>query len=154
MQIAYVTIAGKWVKGAPLTDGSATWGQRVAGAGYAQVCALPAPPPAIASVHQPALSLCDAAMLDDAQRCITDRVRLLHQVCGSADVWGDGITPVACAHLEGERDAQGRADEPSTWCIFAADPQIRPSDAAPFDIAPRAVGVCKKSGSHMALQPM
>ncbi len=37
MQVAYVTIAGKWVKGAALTDGSATWGQRAAGAGYAQV---------------------------------------------------------------------------------------------------------------------
>lgn len=24
------------------------------------------------------------------------------QVCGDAAVWGDGITPVACAHLSGE----------------------------------------------------
>ena len=32
-----MTIAGKYVKGAALTDGSATWGQKLAGAGYQQV---------------------------------------------------------------------------------------------------------------------
>ncbi len=31
-----MTIAGKFVKGAALTDGSATWGQKIAGAGYQQ----------------------------------------------------------------------------------------------------------------------
>ena len=31
-----MTIAGKFVKGAALTDGSATLGQKIAGAGYQQ----------------------------------------------------------------------------------------------------------------------
>ena len=35
--MAYVTIAGKYVKGADLTDSSAKWTQKVAGAGYKQV---------------------------------------------------------------------------------------------------------------------
>lgn len=32
------------------------------------------------------------------------------QVCGDAAVWGDGITPVACAHLAGEASLQGGLD--------------------------------------------
>ena len=43
LQVAYVTIAGNYVKGASLTDGSATWGQKIAGAGYQQA-RLGAPP--------------------------------------------------------------------------------------------------------------
>ena len=35
-QVAYVTIAGRYVKGASLTDSSASWGQKLAGAGYQQ----------------------------------------------------------------------------------------------------------------------
>ncbi len=35
-QVAYVTIAGRYIKGARLTDGDATWGQKLAGAGYQQ----------------------------------------------------------------------------------------------------------------------
>jgi hypothetical protein len=34
--VAYVTIAGRYIKGAPLTDPEATWGQKLAGAGYQQ----------------------------------------------------------------------------------------------------------------------
>lgn len=59
-QIAYVTVAGKYLKGAGLREKGATWGQKFVGAGYAQVCGRP-------------------------------------------DVWGDGITPVECAHLEGAK---------------------------------------------------
>lgn len=36
-QIAYVTVAGKYLKGAGLREKGATWGQKVVGAGYAQV---------------------------------------------------------------------------------------------------------------------
>ena len=58
-EVDYVTIAGKFIKGAKLRDGSASNAQKIAGAGY-------------------------------------------QQVCGEADVWGDGIVPLASAHLEGE----------------------------------------------------
>lgn len=37
LQIAYVTVAGKYLKGAGLREKGATWGQKVVGAGYAQV---------------------------------------------------------------------------------------------------------------------
>ncbi len=37
LQIAYVTVAGKYLKGAPLRAKDATWGQKAVGAGYAQV---------------------------------------------------------------------------------------------------------------------
>ena len=55
--VDYVTIAGKYIQGAPLT-GPGGWQRRVVGAGY-------------------------------------------QQVCGSADVWGDGVVPVPAAHLQG-----------------------------------------------------
>lgn len=37
LQIAYVTVAGKFLKGAGLREKGATIGQKVVGAGYAQV---------------------------------------------------------------------------------------------------------------------
>jgi hypothetical protein len=37
-EISYVSVAGKYIKGAKLGDGSATWVQRVVGAGYQTVC--------------------------------------------------------------------------------------------------------------------
>ena len=58
--IEYVTVAGKYLKGAGLRDKGASIAQKVVGAGY-------------------------------------------QQVCGDARVWGDGITPVVAAHLEGGR---------------------------------------------------
>ena len=56
--IEYVTVAGKYLKGAGLRDKGASIAQKVVGAGY-------------------------------------------QQVCGDARVWGDGITPIVAAHLEG-----------------------------------------------------
>ena len=63
-EIEYVTIAGKYIQGAPLR-GPGGWSQRVVGAGY-------------------------------------------QQVCGAADVWGDGVVPVAAAHLEGIKKQKNR----------------------------------------------
>lgn len=79
-QIAYVSVAGKWVKGARLREKGATWGQKVAGAGYAQVC-------------------------------------------GDASVWGDGITPVDCAHLTGAKQItlEGVYHSPLGAVLPAAD---------------------------------
>ena len=58
VKVAYVTVAGKYMKGVPLR-GQGTWQQRIVGAGY-------------------------------------------QQVCGQADVWGDGVVPLPAAHLPGE----------------------------------------------------
>lgn len=55
--VQYITIAGRYIKGAPLL-GPGSWQQRVVGAGY-------------------------------------------QQVCGEAEVWGDGVVPVPAAHLDG-----------------------------------------------------
>lgn len=55
--VQYVTIAGRFIRGAPLL-GPGNWQQRVVGAGY-------------------------------------------KQVCGEAEVWGDGIVPLPTAMLEG-----------------------------------------------------
>ncbi|KAK9827302.1 hypothetical protein WJX81_002605 [Elliptochloris bilobata] len=57
-ELAYITVAGKWIQGSGLLQRGASVLQRVAGASY-------------------------------------------QQVCGRADVWGDFITPVESAHLEG-----------------------------------------------------
>ncbi|CAL8463623.1 g3157 [Coccomyxa elongata] len=56
--LAYVTVAGKWIKGARLRGGEGTLAQKLVGLGY-------------------------------------------QQVCGEAEVWGDGITPLPAAHLQG-----------------------------------------------------
>ncbi|KAK9829466.1 hypothetical protein WJX72_006040 [[Myrmecia] bisecta] len=37
-ELVYVTVAGKYIKGSKLFDRTATWGQRVVGAGYQSVC--------------------------------------------------------------------------------------------------------------------
>lgn len=37
LQVAYITIAGAYIKGAALDEAGATWTQKVAGAGYKQV---------------------------------------------------------------------------------------------------------------------
>jgi len=58
--VKYTTIAGKFIKGSPLT-GPGSWQSRIVGAGY-------------------------------------------QQVCGEVEVWGDGVVPVASAHLEGARN--------------------------------------------------
>lgn len=58
--VRYTTIAGKYIKGSPLT-GPGSWQSRIVGAGY-------------------------------------------QQVCGECEVWGDGVVPVASAHLEGAKN--------------------------------------------------
>eukprot|EP00892_Ulva_mutabilis_P010479 jgi/Ulvmu1/7803/UM004_0032.1 len=78
-EVKYVTVASQFIKGVKWGD-AGTWQQRIAGAGY-------------------------------------------KQVCGSADVWGDGIVPVPSAHLEGaiNVDIEGAyhsplgASEDRTW---------------------------------------
>lgn len=57
-EVEYVTVAGKWLKGAKLGSEGASLQQVVVGLGY-------------------------------------------KQVCGEAEVWGDGVVPLPSAHLEG-----------------------------------------------------
>lgn len=95
-EIAYVSVAGKWVKGARLREKGATWGQKFAGAGYAQVC-------------------------------------------GDAAVWGDGITPVECAHLSGAKQItlEGVYHSPLGSVLPAADGS---SPGRPWYGSPSVVG--------------
>lgn len=48
------------------------------------------------------------------------------QVCGEAEVWGDGIIPVSCAHLDGEGSR-------GVFVWGAAEPWVRVGYAARRD---------------------
>jgi hypothetical protein len=154
-------VAGKFLKGAGLREKGATLGQKVVGAGYAQVShghgqkvfasalgclgdqrvgvdrALAVPKEIVLSLGtQPMCahdSLSDPSLrpggcrrsrslhslkraLCSYMQCRTPSASCLRhsmpapvavQVCGRPDVWGDGITPVECAHLTGARRPHG-----------------------------------------------
>ena len=61
-----------------------TFRARLVGQGYKQVNSLPSQLPVYLCVFSKVIS-----------------VLLLYQVCGQADVWGDGVVPEISAHLEG-----------------------------------------------------
>lgn len=89
-ELRYVCIAGRYIQGAPLTGNSiATTDEIVA-------------------VDTPS-DVAEAVMIGadnkSAQSGPTLRARFVgqgyKQVCGRADVWGDGVVPEISAHLEG-----------------------------------------------------
>lgn len=93
-ELTYVTVGGRWLKGAPL-QGPGPWQARIVGAGY-------------------------------------------QQVCGRADVWGDGVVPVEAAHLEGALNItiDGAFHSPlGSVDGGAPDPLESDSDAEAFGMA-------------------
>ncbi|XP_040376889.1 uncharacterized protein LOC102718805 [Oryza brachyantha] len=88
-ELKYVCIAGRYIQGAPLTGNTATSDEIVA-------------------VDTPS-DVAEAVMVSTNDKSTpsgpTLRARFIgqgyKQVCGRADVWGDGVVPEVSAHLEG-----------------------------------------------------
>uniref|UniRef100_A0A7N0T1Y3 GPI inositol-deacylase n=1 Tax=Kalanchoe fedtschenkoi TaxID=63787 RepID=A0A7N0T1Y3_KALFE len=89
-ELKYVCIAGRYIQGAPIFGASD----------------VTANPNAAATLNdmQPAS---EAAILSDVTKPATPTMRACFvgqgykQVCGRADVWGDGVVPEVSAHMEG-----------------------------------------------------
>ncbi|KAK4372259.1 hypothetical protein RND71_007643 [Anisodus tanguticus] len=88
-ELRYVCIAGRYIQGSRFLDSSSTYSSE-----------------SVASVDQPMSEVAAASNTNaETQTASTFRARFVgqgyKQVCGQADVWGDGVVPEVSAHLKG-----------------------------------------------------